>query len=118
MVLLCVMLAFGARGQSGEMDGHARWHSFYRNWQRPDGKGSCCNARQLTPWGQELGDCEPTRAEFRNGNWYAWERHKQQWLKIPDSKIIHERNPSVEEGHLCWSQDAGILCFVPPDTGG
>jgi hypothetical protein len=97
--------------------GHAQWHEYYRHWKQPGTDTSCCNARQALPWGAEQGDCEPTRAEMRKGDWYAWERHTQQWLKVPDAKIIRERNPSPEAAHLCWTSWAGILCFVPPDTG-
>jgi hypothetical protein len=55
------------------------------------------------------------------------------WVRIPDHKIIRERNPTAahvdkdgnvlhegsgEEGHLCWTPLGGVLCFVPPSTGG
>lgn len=100
-------------------DGHARWHQYYRTWMQPGTTISCCNARETTPRGQEMGDCEPTRAEIRNGSWYAWERLTQKWLLIPDDRIIRERNPAGEEAHLCFNKYTGqILCFVPPDTGG
>jgi hypothetical protein len=78
------------------------------------------------------GDCEPTHAEIRNGQW--WARVPQYmidagvpaWVEIPDSKVIRERNPSTEEAHLCGTVEywqgkppsIRILCFVPPDTGG
>ncbi len=112
LMALCATLAVYAQ------DGHARWHYYYQEWKQPGTQASCCNARIVYPGGVELGDCEPTRAEMRNGDWYAWERHLAQWLKIPDNKIVRERNPSGEEGHLCWNQYSGVLCFVPPDTGG
>jgi len=97
--------------------GHMRWHYYYQHWRQPGTDSSCCNARETSPGGQEIGDCEPTEAKLRQGEWYAWERHTQRWLKVPDTKIIRERNPSHEEGHLCWTPSAGIVCFVPPDTG-
>lgn len=99
-------------------DGHSRWHHWYQHWRQPGTTTSCCNARQTGPLGVETGDCEPTRAEIRAGTWYAWERHLQTWLPIPEAKIIRERNPSTEEAHLCWTPASGVLCFVPPDTGG
>jgi hypothetical protein len=79
---------------------------------------SCCNARE-TVFGVEHGDCEPTRYEMRNGEWYAWLRQESRWLHIPDDRLIRERNPSGEEGHLCYNTyTKQILCAAPPDTGG
>ena len=99
-------------------DGHMRWHQYYQHWKQPGTEVGCCNAR-INAMGAEVGDCEPTRAELRKGDWYAWERFGSQWIKIPDDRIVRERNPSGEEGHLCFNKyTKQILCFVPPDTGG
>lgn len=99
-------------------DGHARWHHYYLHWKQPGTNISCCQARVNT-YGVEHGDCEPARYEMRKGEWYAWLRQESRWLHIPDDRIIRERNPSGEEGHLCWNQwTKQILCAVPPDTGG
>lgn len=117
---ILALLAFGVPAHP--QDGHARWHEYYREWKQPGTGMSCCNARQIGPAGEDLtGDCEPTRAEKRGGDWYAWLRQESRWIKIPDSKIIRERNPAGEEAHLCASKAItgwNILCFVPPDTGG
>lgn len=112
------LAVLGAATVALAQDGHARWHHYYQHWKQPGTDVSCCNARQTGPLGIETGDCEPTRAEIRAGTWYAWERHLQTWLPIPEAKIIRERNPSTEEAHLCWTPSSGVLCFVPPDTGG
>lgn len=120
LVLGCLLaLTLAGTQARAQSDGHARWHHYYRTWKQPGSEASCCNARQPSPFGGETGDCEPTRAELRAGDWYAWERHLQTWLRIPDAKILRERNPSIEEGHLCFNTlTQQILCFVPPDTGG
>lgn len=110
-ILLTVKLAFG-------QDGHERWHQYYRTWMQPGTTISCCNAR-VTTYGVEHGDCEPTRYEMRKGEWYAWLRQESRWIAIPDEKLIRERNPSGEEGHLCYNTHTQqILCAVPPDVGG
>jgi hypothetical protein len=116
VALICTaIVGFSAFGQT---NGHDRYHWWYQHWKQPGTDIGCCNAR-ITAFGAEQGDCEPTRAELRNGDWYAWERFSGQWLKIPDDRIVHERNPSSEEGHLCFNKyTKQILCFVPPDTGG
>jgi hypothetical protein len=114
MVMAALLIASSVKGQSG----HERWHQYYRGWKMPGTNISCCHAR-VDQGGVEVGDCEPTRAELRNGDWYAWERFSGQWIHIPDKHIVRERNPSGEEGHLCFNQyTKQIMCFVPPDTGG
>ena len=120
LVCLGLMACDSASAQQADQSiggGHARWHYYYQHWKQPGTDTSCCNARESVPGGQEVGDCEPAVAELRQGEWYAWERHSQKWLKVPDAKIVRERNPSHEEGHLCWTPWAGIICFVPPDAG-
>ena len=110
--------AFAQSGTHG--DGHAEHHhDFYRHWMQPGVTPaiSCCNAR-VEKDGREVGDCEPTRAEVRNGQWFAWLRQEGRWLPIPDAKIVRERNPNIFDAHLCWTKDSGVLCFSPPDTGG
>lgn len=112
IVLILLVISFPVTAQ------HERWHEYYRHWKQPGTNQSCCNAR-VDVFGVEHGDCEPTRAEIRNGDWYAWERFSSQWIKIPDDRIVRERNPSGEEAHLCFNKfTKAILCFVPPDTGG
>lgn len=78
---------------------------------------SCCDAR-IEAEGVEVGDCEPTRAEVRGGVWWAWLRQERRWIPVPDGKILRERNPGGQDGQLCWTPAGGVLCFVPPDTGG
>jgi hypothetical protein len=96
---------------------HHEFHEdYYQTWQRPDVGGSCCNARTRTD-GREVGDCEPTAAEVRDGKWFAWLRQQKRWVEVPDNVIIHEINPSPEQAHLCWGFER-VLCFLPPYTDG
>jgi len=104
----------------GQGDHHPHHADFYRHWMQPGvwPPKSCCNARIRHLNGGETGDCEPTRAEVRGGNWWVWVAQLGSWLPVPDSKIIRVRNPSGQDAHLCWTPTSGILCFSPPDTGG
>ena len=123
--LFVVVLAIGAVVQAfmsvraRAQDHHPAHRDFYRQWMQPGVSPplSCCNAR-LEKDGIETGDCEPTRAEIRGGAWWAWLRQETRWLPIPDAKLIRERNPSGQDAHLCWTPARGVLCFLPPDTGG
>ena len=115
LALAAVVVAFKAWSQD-----HSPHHrDFYRQWMQPGVTPplSCCNAR-IEKDGLEVGDCEPTRAEIRAGAWWAWLRQETRWLPIPDAKLIRERNPSGQDAHLCWTLARGVLCFLPPDTGG
>ena len=115
MVLgLVLLLAAQAFGQ----DHHHPFHSdFYRHWKNPVNGASCCNAR-IEVNGHEVGDCEPTKAEIRKGAWWVWIRQTGQWQEVPDVRVLRERNPNTFDAHLCWTPATGIMCFVPPDTGG
>jgi hypothetical protein len=97
---------------------HPLHKDFYHHWRAPDNPhASCCNAR-VEKDGTEIGDCEPTEARIVNGNWQAWVRQLGLWLPVPDAKILRERNPNIFDAHLCWTQSRGVICFVPPSTGG
>jgi hypothetical protein len=114
-VTVLVAVAFGpVRAQQHH---HPLHKDFYHQWKQPGTGASCCNARIETD-GVERGDCEPSRAEVRNGNWWVWIRQINQWLIVPDAKIIREKNPNVFDAHICWTPWTGIICFVPPATGG
>lgn len=117
-VIVIVVSAIAVIGAARAQDHHAPFHEeFYRKWKQPGSDASCCNARK-TVHGHEVGDCEPAPAEIRNGDWYAWNRLQGRWIRIPDGRILRERNPTRGgvDGHLCWTEAAGVLCFVPPDT--
>lgn len=70
---------------------------YYQYWQRPNGKGSCCNEN----------DCYPTQARFdpKTGTWWAMRREDNKWIEIP--KWIYDNNdpnrPESPDGqsHLC-----------------
>jgi hypothetical protein len=129
LIFLAVILAgaiiSGTRGQ--DHGGHAQFHEeFYRKWKQPGSDASCCNARKVQN-GFIVGDCEPTEAEIRNGDWWArlpllyrqYGDDAAGYIKVPEDKRIRERNPTQGgvDAHLCWSIATGVLCFVPPDTG-
>lgn len=116
-VVLFAMAAMSAGAAMAQQPHHHEFHrDFYRHWKQPGTGVSCCDAR-MTRDDQEVGDCEPTRAEIRAGAWWAWLRQESRWVEIPDARIIRERSPNVTDAHLCWNYGR-VLCFVPPATGG
>lgn len=114
LVALLCLLAMPAFAQ----DHHPLHKDFYHHWRAPDNPhASCCNAR-IEENGEVRGDCEPSQARIRNGNWEVWIRQTGIWLQVPDAKIIREPNPNIFDAHVCWTLERGIICFKPPDTGG
>lgn len=96
---------------------HPLHKDFYQHWKIPGTDRSCCNAR-VEVNGVESGDCEPTHAIIRNGRWFVWIRQIKEYLPVPDDRVLRERNPNVENAHICWTPASGVICFVPEDTGG
>jgi hypothetical protein len=104
-------------GRYARADDHHQFHrDFYRTWQQPDNLGSCCDARISWPSGAETGDCEPTTAKLIAGRWYAQMPNGGAFIEVPAGKIIRQFNPSRDgtDGHLCFTPQRGVLCFVPP----
>jgi hypothetical protein len=94
---------------------HLHHADYYSKWRQPGSAASCCNGKE-TKDGQTTGDCAPTTAEVRHGNWWAKLHDSSEWVQIPDERIISERNPTPEQAHLCYLYGK-VLCFVPPSTG-
>ena len=115
MLVLGVLLSTCATPARAQ-DHHPLHQDFYQHWKDPATGGSCCNAR-IERGGVEIGDCEPTQAKVFKGHWLAWVRQTGEWIVIPDSKVIRERNPNGQDAHLCWTPLRGVICFSPPDTG-
>ena len=107
----------GHGGDDGQRHHHPFHQEFYRHWKQPGTTESCCNARVVKN-NVEEGDCEPATAEVRAGQWWVYVPQINEWVEIPDAKIIRERNPNIVDAHHCWTPARGTLCFVPPDTGG
>jgi hypothetical protein len=91
---------------------------------------SCCNAREVD-WGENgvpqriMGDCYPTEFRLTSTGWQAkldrydqWRFNGLQWVDVPDSRIIREKNPdnTGRAGHLCTASGLMpyVLCAVPP----
>lgn len=106
-----------------EQNGHGQYHGdAYSKWLRNDTKTSCCNLRIMSPDGDVLsGDCRPVEAELRRNEkgeleWWAQQEKgdpRSQWIRIPESVIIREKNPDLSgnSAHLCATASA-IYCFV------
>jgi hypothetical protein len=69
----------------------ARAHSHYDKWQRPDGKGSCCN--QL--------DCRPVNYRQTVAGIEIWITEIGQWHSVLPGTILPFISPD-ESAHACY----------------
>lgn len=112
-IMLIMGLAIAARAQSGSHgDGHAERHDWYRDLKQPGTGWSCCNG---TTAGRE-GDCRPTRAELRDGQW--WALIDGQWRPVPWTVVL---DPSLNRepiyAHICANKSGRIYCFIGAGAG-
>jgi hypothetical protein len=115
VALLTFAFAATPRARAQDNDHHLYHADYYSKWHQPGSAASCCNGRE-TKDGTIMGDCAPTKAEVRQGSWWAKLQDSSEWVQIPDERIIRERNPTPEQAHLCYLYGK-VLCFVPPNTG-
>lgn len=97
-----------ARGYADEAHIHmyhadAGQDKWMRSLKRPDTKTSCCS----------LNDCNPTDAEWRDGQWWAVLRGT--WVAVPPEKVLATPLSYDGEAWLCASLSSPfVYCFVPP----
>ena len=116
-LLLILALAVGAtisvaRAQSGSRgDGHAQHHDMYKDWQRPDVGGSCCNAKSAD---DPSGDCRPTTAYIGDDGW--WRARigpgPNGYAVVPPNKIL--KRAADGRCHVC-ERFGTVICFQPCD---
>lgn len=114
LVVLCLSTAAaqdGHRHPEHDMEAHK---SFYWYLTRPDipnaMRGSCCGD----------GDCYSTPARTVNGRWQALRREDQQWIDIPEERVVTREDELARrpdhQATLC-ALPSFTYCFVPPLGG-
>jgi hypothetical protein len=83
----------------------------YKEWQRPDVGGSCCNALSAD---DPNGDCRPTTAYMGDDGW--WRARVRPgpngYVVVPPNKIL---NRSADgRCHVC-ERFGTVICFQPCD---
>jgi len=73
----------------------------YRGWMRPDMPPghSCCNDN----------DCHPATARHVNGHWEVF--IENQWILVPEAKIIYNLPEQPISPHVCHI-GLNIFCFA------
>jgi hypothetical protein len=74
-------------------DGHDLYHSLYEAWQRPDGKGSCCNNF----------DCRPVvYRDGANGVEIRVQELGNSWHQVPNQTVLPFGSFNAE-AHACYA---------------
>ena len=105
-----LLLSFGsdARPPPGS-NPNSPMAKYYRSLTIPDSPlhVTCCDES----------DCRPTRVKFENGTWFAYIREIDEFVEIPENRIITDKPHPSGSAVVCW-MNSGVLCFVPPEIGG
>lgn len=106
-IIAVLMVAFATTPKARAHD-HNGFN--YGQWQRAEGKGSCCNEQKQQTDGTMTGDCRPARAyPDDNGQWHVLIRG--QYRLVPQSAIRDYPTPDGNS-HVCEDENNGIMCFV------
>lgn len=109
-----VLVAFGLAGHLSKARGQAPGHThdgaagrFYQTWQMPDARhASCCSEK----------DCGPAQAKFESGGWWARWTDEDEWTRVPEAKVEHDRDTPDGSAHMCGRRAVGgevyVYCFI------
>jgi hypothetical protein len=91
-VALISALAFAVPGPAAARGDHDIWHVHYESWQRPDGKGSCCNKY----------DCRSVSyRDNGNGIEIKIQELGDTWHEVPKQTVLP--HPSFNaDAHACY----------------
>ena len=95
MVLVC--RAAVAAPPDNPAPGLSPW---YNSLRQPGTNMLCCS----------VADCRPTLSRLRNNHYEAF--IEGQWRVVPDDKVLQRIEYPTGHAVVCWTEGAGILCFV------
>ncbi len=73
---------------------------WFQSLQQPGTGMSCCS----------VADCRPTDYRTVGDHYEAW--IEDRWIAVPNAKILRRVDNPTGRAVVCWSPQAGILCFV------
>ena len=82
---------------------------WFKSLKQPGTGAECCS----------ISDCRAAEVR-RDSQGYEvkvdpkWHVSSTFWLRVPAERILDERNNPTGGAVLCYTPEAGILCFVPP----
>ena len=82
---------------------------WFDSLKQPGTGAGCCS----------IADCRAAEVRW-DGQGYEvkvdqkWHVSSVFWLRVPANRILDERRNPTGHSILCYTPEAGILCFVPP----
>lgn len=82
---------------------------WFKSLKQPGTGAECCS----------IADCRPAEVR-RDSQGYEvkidqkWHVSSTFWLRVPAERILDEHTNPTGSAVLCYTPEAGILCFVPP----
>lgn len=82
---------------------------WFKSLKQPGTGAECCS----------IADCRSAEVR-RDGQGYEvkvdrkWHLSSTFWLRVPAERILDERSNPTGGAVLCYTPEAGILCFIPP----
>jgi hypothetical protein len=73
---------------------------WFEGLQQPGTGISCCS----------IADCRPTDSRTAGDHYEAWIDNK--WVAVPPEKVLPRSDNPMGRAVVCWTPQAGILCFV------
>ncbi|HEX7789623.1 MAG TPA: hypothetical protein VF467_03745 [Afipia sp.] len=82
---------------------------WFKGLKQPGTGAECCS----------ISDCRPVEVRRDSQGYevkidHKWRGSSIFWLRVPAERILDERNNPTGGAVLCYTPEAGILCFVPP----
>jgi hypothetical protein len=75
--------------------------SWFESLHDPDGVFPCCS----------VSDCRLTESRVTGNHYEAL--IEGEWLAVPPEKVLHHTDNPTGQAVACWSEEMGILCFIP-----
>ena len=82
---------------------------WFKGLIQPGTGAECCS----------ISDCRPVEAR-QDGDGYEvkidqqWHLSAIFWLRVPAERILRQHSNPTGKAILCYTPEAGIICFVPP----
>ena len=82
---------------------------WFKGLKQPGTGAECCS----------IADCRAAEVRRDNQGYevkvdHKWHISSAFWLRVPAERILAERHNPTGGAVLCYTPEAGILCFVPP----
>lgn len=102
LFLAALLLACHVAAAAPPEDADPSLAPWFNSLRQPWTNALCCS----------IADCRPTRSRLHAGHYEAFVDGA--WRAVPDDRVLLRADNPTGHAVVCWTEYAGILCFVPP----